>query len=425
MAGTGSESALNFAESDKLSAACRADGLVALRIVRNDGVIVAEGEIDLPLAIIGRGPESTIQLNDSEVSLRHAFLQVFNGHVLVGDLGSRSGVTDGKQRLPFVWISPSQPAHIGPFRIYLLRSISDQPPPEMFNPFLPLQADLMPKVMKFSLRFINGRTAQQEWNVNRGITLVGRATECKINLGADDVDPYHCYFVLTPMGMWVVDLMSGRPVVLNGEPVQFARLSDGDIIEVARFKLQCMTRADSAATKKQATAALKAPIPIVNKPMKSGNTDSKSHEALVTGSTAALQPVGNYNNAHIDPALQPVVKQMEIAQQQMLDQFQQSMMMMMQMFGTMQKEQISTMQQEVARLTELTAELQKLQSDIPVELTPAPRLNPLPDPEEVPKVNEESAAQHQWMFDRMAALQEERQSIWQRLSGLMARPATT
>jgi pSer/pThr/pTyr-binding forkhead associated (FHA) protein len=427
MAGSGSESALNFAESDKFAAACRAEGLVGLRIVRNDGVVVAQGEIDLPMAVIGRGQECTIQLNDPGVSLRHGFLQVFNGHVLISDLGSRDGVSDGQHKLPFVWISEKQACHIGPFRIYLSRPMSDLPPPEQFNPFQPLPTDLLPKMVKFSLRFVNGRTALTEWNVNRGVTLVGRSSVCKINLGADDVDPYHCYFVMTPMGLWVVDLMSGCPVVVNGEPIQFARLSDGDIVEIARFKLQCLSRADNAATKKQATAALKAPIPVVSKPSKLGSGDSSIYEVSPPSSTAALVSTGNSSSVNqFDPNLQPVVKQMELAQQQMLDQFQSSMMMMMQMFGNMHQEQLSTMQQEVTRLTELTAELQKLQSTAPVPLAIGPsESGRFPDLQTVSKVNDESAAQHQWMYDRMAALQQERQSIWSRLSSLISRPATT
>ena len=112
----------------------------------------------------------------------------------------------------------------------------------------------------------------------------------------------------------------------------------------------------------------------------------------------------------------------------MFEQFQQSMLMMMKMFGQMQQQQMAGIQQEMARLASLTEEMHKIQSDLARGVAPAPAVahhNPLPAPDDVPAVNEETANQHQFVFDRIAKMEAERQTIWKRLAGMMGpKPAS-
>jgi hypothetical protein len=79
------------------------------------------------------------------------------------------------------------------------------------------------------------------------------------------------------------------------------------------------------------------------------------------------------------------------------------------------------LQQEMARLASLTDEIGKMQSAIQKAVVPAapvPHVNHLPDPDAVPAVNDESAKQHEQIFDKMARLEAERQSIWKRLASV-------
>ena len=48
--------------------------------------------------------------------------------------------------------------------------------------------------------------------------------------------------------------------------------------------------------------------------------------------------------------LVPLVNQFGVIQQQMFDQFQQAMAMMLQMFGTMHREQMEVIREEMDRL---------------------------------------------------------------------------
>jgi pSer/pThr/pTyr-binding forkhead associated (FHA) protein len=44
-----------------------------------------------PRVVLGRGPESDFQLQDSEVSRRHAMLEIHGEDAVVSDLGSTNG----------------------------------------------------------------------------------------------------------------------------------------------------------------------------------------------------------------------------------------------------------------------------------------------------------------------------------------------
>ena len=227
-------------EADHFADACGALAAVDLRIERADGLILAEGQLDLPCAIIGRDPDCEITLTDPDVSMRHACLQVVGGRVLVADMGSRTGVHGAAGGEGFAWLTPTGATGIGPFQIYLRGPVSAAPTPldRVPSPFHP-SPSLVDRLPKSVLRFLNGRTAKAEWLVNRVMTFVGRAPGCKINLAGDEVASWHCYFLLSPSGMWVVDLLSPTGTWVNGEAVRFSRLRSGDEVQVGRFKMTC------------------------------------------------------------------------------------------------------------------------------------------------------------------------------------------
>ena len=77
--------------------------------------------------------------------------------------------------------------------------------------------------------------------MNRLVTLVGRAPECKIRLSADDIATCHCGLVLTPSGLWVVDL-SGRGVVVDGERMRVSPLPHGAELTIGRFQIGIQIR---------------------------------------------------------------------------------------------------------------------------------------------------------------------------------------
>lgn len=126
--------------------------------------------------------------------------------------------------------------------------------------------------------------------------------------------------------------------------------------------------------------------------------------------------------------LMPLVSQFVQMQQQMFEQFQQTLMMMAEMFGNMQREQMALIRQLLEQIRELMRQLHTLQSEgIGQSASPLPALQQAAAPSSpTPSLSSkttDSAAQpvtptaklcdadvHVWLSQRLSALQQERQS---------------
>ncbi|HJZ59199.1 MAG TPA: FHA domain-containing protein, partial [Gemmataceae bacterium] len=218
---------------------CGATGPLDLRVDLPEGGVLAEGSVHQPFTLIGRDDACDVTLTDPEVNLRHAWLQVIGGRVYAVDLGSRTGLVWPDGQSGCGWLAIGTPVRVGPFRIHLRSPPSPQPAPisPSYDPLRsdPTLARARPSVF---LEFRNGKRAKDRWAVNRVITLVGQSEACKIHLNSDDIASHHCALVLTPVGLWVVDL-SGRGVVVNGERMRVAPLPHGAELWVGRFLIGC------------------------------------------------------------------------------------------------------------------------------------------------------------------------------------------
>ena len=65
--------------------------------------------------------------------------------------------------------------------------------------------------------------------------MVGSSDECQLVLNDESVSRQHAALVPTPLGVWVVDLMTREGVHVNGEPVRWAWLADGDSLRIGRL----------------------------------------------------------------------------------------------------------------------------------------------------------------------------------------------
>src|SRR5205085_8222167 len=116
------------------------------------------------------------------------------------------------------WLNAGQDLQIGPFAI---RYGADTvvAPSEASGGMNPLAArgtdvQLLPAMM---LEFANGLTRQPRWRLSRVLTLVGRASSCKLQLADPTVSRYHCALLGMPSGLWVVDLLGKEGTRVNGE----------------------------------------------------------------------------------------------------------------------------------------------------------------------------------------------------------------
>lgn len=221
---------LRFAE------ACGAWAPLDLRVHLADGTLLAEGVLDGPSAVLGNSTDCDVTLTAPEVSARHAVLQVIQGRVLAVDLGSQTGVFGPNGRVQSTWVEADSPVGIGPFYLSLRGMIGESPLFAGNNPLLP-NADRTSRLPKVIVQFLKGKAGRAEWPVSRELTFVGKAEACKLGLTANDVADFHCYFLLTPRGVWVVDLLAEGGIQVNGERVRICLMSPDDVLEVGRFRL--------------------------------------------------------------------------------------------------------------------------------------------------------------------------------------------
>lgn len=135
--------------------------------------------------------------------------------------------------------------------------------------------------------------------------------------------------------------------------------------------------------------------------------------------------------------LMPMFSHFSQMQQQMFEQFQQTVLMIAQMFGNLQREQMTLIRQELGQIQELTRQLHRLQSEgmrqsaSPLPACPqsaAPRL-PMPSLSSKPiappvKADTPSAKfndpdVHVWLHQRLSALQQERQGRLQKVLSIL------
>ena len=89
-----------------------------------------------------------------------------------------------------------------------------------------------------SFDIYEGNLHVARWRLNRVLSLVGRSARCRVRLPDVSVSCVHCSVVATPKGVWVVDLLSREGTRLRNEPIQLARLEEGDTLEVGNYRLR-------------------------------------------------------------------------------------------------------------------------------------------------------------------------------------------
>jgi pSer/pThr/pTyr-binding forkhead associated (FHA) protein len=425
-----------------------------------------------PCVMIGRDPGNDLRLDHDQVSRRHAYLQILGGRIFCIDLGSRTGLWWGKRTRTAAWLDA--PVHIGPYRLQLpdrlaagLREGLD------WNPLETPAADqrVLPQV---TLQVFDGGRPTLH-TLDRVLTLAGRSTACKVQIANFSLSRYHCSFLLTATGVWVIDLLSREGTIVNGQRVKWACLRPGDQLELGRV-LVCphyegdvpegpTTMARPADDRFTSPPASDPELPVVSETYLP--EEENGGRTLVAAPSAPQFPAApNLDLKALEAAgpqgalLVPVLQQFSLMQQQMMDQFQQSMQMVVQVFASMHRDQMGMLQQELDHIHRITRELNELQAEVraakanpaeprngshgraaisppaaqhvPAAQPAAPANQPQPKAESAAgtaaKATRETTAtspkasdmpnmgdMHDWLNQRIVSLQREREGRWQKI----------
>jgi pSer/pThr/pTyr-binding forkhead associated (FHA) protein len=368
----------------------------ALRIII-EGPRAADAEprgLPQPFAVVGRDARADVILDDPRVSRRHVYLQAVAGRLFWVDLESRTGTCDETGTRKSGWLDDGGLLEIGPFVIRRsAAALAGDPGPRQPGRESPLAVraygrEPLPEV---ALEFLNGPSQSTVWPMNRVMSFIGSAKGCKFRLTDPSVSAFHASLLRTPTGLWVVDLRGDRSISVNSEPIRFGTLSDGDVLGVGRYRIRLRCRESRPEVEVRDPAReLPSGLPArqerghaSRRPALGRSGIAASDPPALTGSHWPMPPApvvasaadvelvasdravpGRFQPEVTESVLVPLVNQFSMMQQQMFDQFQQAMGMLVQMFGTMHREQMDVIREELDRLHQLTQELQVLKSEL-------------------------------------------------------------
>lgn len=331
-----------------------------------------------PYLIIGSAPNCHVYLERPEVSYRHAYVQMIAGRVCCLDLASRSGTYKQSVRRRGIWLEPGQEFSIGSSTFRLTAEAESETEADVLaSPNL-----VFPDV---SLSFVNSRDFAEKhksWHVSRDLTLVGWSRRCKVQLLDDTVSRVHASLLLTPLGLWVVDLLGKGGVRVNGEHVAFRLLAHGDELAIGRFRFEVVYSAndESDSLSNALPAVLEEPVPkwqpalVVNPTSLSQTGDNKgiptpvSFPLSVQSNPLSVVAGGELSERFVIS----LVNQFALMQQQMMEETQEMIVSMARMYGSMHQNQMQSIQEDLACMHELTREIQELRIEIATSQVQSP-----------------------------------------------------
>lgn len=370
-----------------------------------------------PSILIGRNPCADLVLEHGEIGNCHTYLQVIAGRLHGLELG---GLVDGTPPDPAEddepgWIEPGHEIGVGPYRVRA-RLIGVHPPG---NPRDLQSAYPPPQTFQFARRFphapasleVERRERTTSHPIRRVLTLIGRSPRCSIRVNDPDAPWFLAALVATADGPWVVDLNLREEVYINTHRRRFARLEHGDLLQVGRFRMRIRRESEQAPVPLPPRDASPEPVPgpglmVPGLPLPGvlGRPEHSAQETL----------------AHSDQYSERMFRQMGQMQHQMNEQFQQTLLMITQMFGTMHREQMDVIREELAHIRSLTEQMQQYlppqgrpfnPSSPPQSPTdPEPDVDPCRDPKEI----------EAFVSQKLAAFERERQARWKNLMKLLS-----
>jgi pSer/pThr/pTyr-binding forkhead associated (FHA) protein len=456
--------------------ACHWRGPLRLNVEYQGQSLTMERVLHQPFALVGCDPRMDLFLYHPQVSRRHAYLQLLGGKLFCIHLHSQRELrwqedANGSKSLD----AERAALHIGPFRIRATGGSEDLLSLANFSA-LEFSEEESPEV---ALEFVNRLPGPTVWRMTTMLALMGSAPLCRVRLVGNSVSKFHCSLVRTPLGLWVIDLFGKGGITVNETPVRSARLEDGDRLQVGNFIIRprYLQPAPSripfshlgeatGPIVDQAGSSISLPAfpETLSKPAASPTPETAPSSVPSMPGTSGVEapfetpplslvpqlwPTPGESTAGnadvVQSLLVPITQQMGLMQQQMFEQFQQAMLMMFQMFGKLQREQIGAIRDEMDRLHQLSREVLALQAELAKREQPAPerarstpaaagprgvpnhvatnpasRSAPAPNPAAESKPlplpqGQPEKDMHAWLTQRLATLQQERQSRWQKI----------
>jgi predicted component of type VI protein secretion system len=248
------------------------------------------------------------------------------------------GVEDEASGSLWGWLDRDGELRVGPYTITRLGS----PQRELSRPRRPADHDLHDQLPAVDLEFLTDRgdaRQDQSWRIAGAVSLVGASRQCDLWLRDESVSKVHASLVLTPRGLWVVDLLGRGSVLVNGRPAYWKQIHDGARLQIGRYRFR------------------------VRFENPRGPADQR-HDDRPPEVLAAPDRLGAPPGGLSEQSVMTLIGHMADMQNQFFEHSQNQMRFMAEMLAHMGRTQQASVRQDMARIEEITRELQELKAQL-------------------------------------------------------------
>ncbi len=369
----------------KFQKACGSEAGFALQVIHQQGGEPFQQSYSLPFAVIGRNPRSDLYLDDQHVSSRHAYLQMVAGRLLCIDLESLTGVYWAEERQQCGWVDEERGIRIGPYQITKVRDNANGQTlsPNRLLTNATIEQELSNFTLSFGLADQPDKAFQKSWQLDRMVTFVGKTRECKVRFAHDpSVSSYHCCLLQMDQKLWVVDLLSRTGTELNGTRIRWSEVRESDELKVGKFLIRIHRGPHNPQSRFSqpwlpAQRGQGASAPPVDQSSSASGFDLALDSGELAGANLAVGAGRMLEDSFRVGAsssegqaefwrslLTPLFQQFSLMQQQMFDQFQNTLLMITQTLNAQQQHQFSLIREELGHLRELNQELSFLHTEL-------------------------------------------------------------
>jgi pSer/pThr/pTyr-binding forkhead associated (FHA) protein len=338
--------------------ACGGRQTISLSVRREDGRSPPETFVfQQPFVLIGRCPESDLNLDDNGVSFRHLYLQLAGGRWLFVNLPAASGVPGEKGRSISGWFNPGSELTAGPY------TITHVAPEGATSTAISTRVHAAPALPSIELALMNGRNSSKKRGVLRistSLTLIGASRQCDVWLKDESVSRVHASLVLTPYGLWIVDLLGRDGVRVDGRPAYWKQLYDGSTIQIGRFRFSVHF----------ALASSQSTVKVEERPKDRNRGRSKAESAPAGGTSQGKDRKRGRSKATAPPgsmsegSVMKLVKHLTEMQAQFFEHSQLQTQLITEMLSHLGRAQQATVRQDLARIDEIGRELNDIKSQL-------------------------------------------------------------
>src|SRR5579872_1369309 len=242
-----------------------------------------------PFFVIGRASGCDLVIPDPTASFRHIYVQLISGRWFFLNLAKISSSSAGMGQPESGWLDVDSQLKVGSYVITrvaigqpaLIRNVAVSNSEPSFDAS-GFELEVMNRVHGSqkppSIRFCNP------------VTLIGGSRKCDLFLKDESVSKVHASLVLTPYGVWVVDLLGRGGVSVDGRPVLWKHIHDGAILQIGRFRLR--VRCDSSRkmpTRRNETRVVPMNVPVPAAVSVQGGSMSEAGVLSLIGQLADMQ----------------------------------------------------------------------------------------------------------------------------------------